>query len=270
VSKSGSQPPGWLRSEARHTYGIDAASYDAGRPGYPERVYELLENRCGIKRGAEVLEIGPGTGQVTRRLVELGAEVRAVEPDPGFARYLATEMDGRPVTVVGTSFEEAALADDAYDMVVAAMSFHWVNQDVGLPKLGRVLRPGGWAALWWTVFGDPDRDDPFRDATIGLLQEHAAVASLHQPQFEVDVEGRTQDLSERAGLADVDAELIPWTIQLDPDAVRALYASMIRIRRLPAEEREPLLDAITAIAADEFAGVVERPFVTSIYTARRP
>jgi hypothetical protein len=65
-------------------------------------------------------------------------------------------------------------------------------------------------------------------------------------------------------------ELIRWTIRLDRDAVRALYASMIGVRRLPPDERRSLLDAIARIAAQDFGCVVERPFVTAIYTARRP
>jgi hypothetical protein len=150
------------------------------------------------------------------------------------------------------------------------MSFHWVDQDVGLVKLGRVLRPSGWAALWWTVFGDPDRPDPFSDATNTLLEQHDAVAPIAQPQFELDVAGRTRDLTNRAGCVDVAGEVIRWTTRLDPDAVRSLYASMIRIRRIPPVERRGLLDGIATIASHEFGGVVERPFVTAIYTGRHP
>lgn len=154
--------PDWLRRKARVAYGDDPASYDVGRPEYPARVYELLGTRCGVGPGTKALEIGPGTGRVTRRLFRLGAIVTAVEPDPRLAENLATVMAGRWVNVVASSFEDAPLADNGFDAAVAAMSFHWVDQDVGLAKLGRVLRPKGWVALWWTVFGDPDRPDPFK------------------------------------------------------------------------------------------------------------
>jgi hypothetical protein len=69
---------------------------------------------------------------------------------------------------------------------------------------------------------------------------------------------------------DAESELIRWNIRLNPDAVRALYGSMIRIRRRPRDERERLLDIIATTAAQEFGGVVNRPFVTAVYTARRP
>jgi SAM-dependent methyltransferase len=232
------QPPEWLRTEARRIYGVDAESYDAGRPEYPERAYELLETRCRVGPGTEALEIGAGTGRVTRGLVDLGATVTAVEPDPRLAEYLATVMEGEPVKVIVSSFEDAQLADDRFDVAVAAMSFHWVDQRVGLAKLGRVVRRGGWAALWWTVFGDPERPDPFHEATRRMLEEHGALAPSHRPPFELDVAERTSDLANRAGLVDVEAELIRWTCRLDTAAIRALYASKIRIRRLRPEERE--------------------------------
>jgi SAM-dependent methyltransferase len=270
VGDDAAQPPEWLRSEARHLYGDDPENYDAGRPEYPKRVYELLETRCGVGRGTDVLEIGPGTGRVTRRLLDLGARVSAVEPDPRLAEYLAAQTEGHGVKVIAASFEHAPLIDHSFDVAVAAMSFHWVDQQIGLSKLGRVIRPHGWAALWWTVFGDPDRPDPFNDATKKLLEEDGNLPPSHQPQFELDAVQRTWDLTNRAGLVDAESELIRWNIRLNPDAVRALYGSMIRIRRRPRDERERLLDIIATTAAQEFGGVVNRPFVTAVYTARRP
>jgi len=166
-------------------------------------------------------------------LVDLGAAVTAVEPDARLAEYLASAMEGHPVKVIVGSFEDTPLGDGVFDVAVAAMSFHWVDQQIGLTKLGRVVHPGGWVALWWTVFGDPDRPDPFHDATKELVEEHDDLVPPDQPQFELDVPGRKRDLANRAGLVDVKGELIRWTIRLDTAAVRALYASMIRIRTRP-------------------------------------
>ncbi|MGH9025786.1 MAG: class I SAM-dependent methyltransferase [Acidimicrobiia bacterium] len=270
VSQPGEQPPTWLRSDARQVFGDDPANYDAGRPHYPERAYELLISRCGLKPGAAALEIGPGTGRVTRRLHDLGATITAVEPDDALASYLQTSMRAQDVTLIVATFEDARLPNDAFDLVVAAMSFHWVDQEIGQAKLGHVLRPGGWAALWWTVLGDPERPDPFQEATQGLLEQHDVVTSLPQPQFELDVAERSRGLATGAGLDDVEAELIPWTILLDTPALRALYGSMIHVRRLPPERRETLLDALGDIARTELGDVIERPLVTAVYTGRKP
>lgn len=258
------------RADARRLYGADAVGYEEGRPNYPERVFELLGERCGLRSGASVLEIGPGTGRVTRRLILSGARVLALEPDHALAEYLRNGGE-RDVEIRQETFEESQVSDACFDLIVAAMSFHWVDQTIGLPKLGRVVRPDGWVAVWWTLFGDPSRPDAFADATRHLIEDRRQVAeSGERVPFELDVDGWRDALTGGAGLVDVEAEIIPWTMRLDLPQLRALYSSMIAVRRRPARERERILDMLVSHAASEFNGLVERPFVTALYTGRRP
>jgi hypothetical protein len=138
-----------------------------------------------------------------------------------------------------------------------------------MPKLGRVIRPGGWAAVWWTIFDDPDRQDAFRDALQARTGD-GDPGRQRNPRFQLDAAARCRDLAERAGLTDVNHNLIRWTAELDNAQLRALYASMIRIRRLPADEQQGILDQICLLADHDFAGRVQRPFMTAMYTGRRP
>jgi hypothetical protein len=73
AGRSEELPPG-LRMAARSIYGGDVAGYAAGRPDYPHQVYETLQRRCGLATGSEVLEVGAGTGLVTRRLIDSSAQ----------------------------------------------------------------------------------------------------------------------------------------------------------------------------------------------------
>jgi SAM-dependent methyltransferase len=257
-----------LRSEARTIFGSDAEGYDAGRPDYPAEVYDILASRCGLRAGASVVEIGAGTGLVTRRLVAAGASVVAVEPDLNMAAHLTGAVTDHVEIIRGT-FEQAALPQDRFDLVVAAASFHWVDQDAGLPKLGRVIRPGGWAAVWWTIFDDRDGQDAFRDALQARTGD-GDPGGQRNAQFELDAAARCRDLAERAGLTDVSGNLIRWTAELDTAQLRALYASMIRIRRLPDGDQRRILDEISLLADRNFGGRVARPFTTAMYTGRRP
>jgi SAM-dependent methyltransferase len=257
-----------LRREARTIFGSDAQGYDSGRPDYPAEVYDILAARCGLRAGASVVEIGAGTGLVTRRLVAAGVRVVAVEPDQSMAAHLAAAA-GSGVEIIRGTFEQAALPQDRFDLAVAATSFHWVDQGAGLPKLGRVIRPGGWAAIWWTIFDDPDRQDAFRDALRARTGE-GDPGGQRNAQFELDAPARCRDLAERAGLTDVSSNLIRWTAVLGTAQLRALYASMIRIRRLPAGDQRRILDQISLLADHDFAGQVRRPFITAMYTGLRP
>jgi SAM-dependent methyltransferase len=258
-----------LRVEARSIFGRDAAGYDVGRPAYPERVYKVLTDRCGLRAGISVLECGPGTGQVTRHLISAGARVVAVEPDPAMGEFLLQSFADKDVQVVTAAFEEAPVDEGSFDLAVAATSFHWVDQEIGLPKLGRALRPGGWAALWWTIFADPDRPDPFHQAACDLLGEDPG-RQMGTSRFQLDREQRRSDLVRLAGLIDVESECLPWMARMNPAAVRALYASMINVKRLAQPEQERVLTTLETVAAADFGGVVERPFMTVLYTARKP
>jgi SAM-dependent methyltransferase len=259
------------RDEGRRLFGLDPIGYHAGRPDYPEAVYETLVERCGLGPTTRVIEIGPGTGLVTQRLLGAGAYVTAIEPDPSMASYLRASAASDGLDVVTSSLEEAEIADGAFDLAVAATSFHWVDQEVGLSKLGRALKPGGWVALWWTLFRDPDQPDEFSQAVEHVLGP-ATRGAFDEPgraPFQLDESHRRRDMTCWAGLHDVTSEIITWTHELTPAQARALYASMATVIRRPPDEQQRILDEVERIATETPGDLVRRKFVTALYTGRQ-
>jgi SAM-dependent methyltransferase len=260
------------RVEGRQLFGLDPGLYDRGRPDYPSFVYDQLRRRCGMAKGSRVLEIGPGTGIVTRHLLAAGTRVVAVEPDPSLAAYLGETTVGQELEILVASFEDAQVDIGTFDLAVAATSFHWVDQEAGLKKLGKVIRPGGWIALWWTLFRDPSQPDPFSTAVEELLGPgtRGAFDEPGRPPFQLDSEHRQRDLIRWAQLEGVTSTLAPWTCALTATEARALYGSMATVLRRPEAEQLELLDAIERLATETFGGEVERRFVTALYLGRRP
>ena len=258
----------------RRLFGGDPGGYDRGRPDYPSRVYEILTARCGLRSGAATLEIGPGSGLATRRLLALGAgPLVAVEPDERLAAYLSEQLraEGHSIDLRVEAFEEAALAAAAFDLAVSATAFHWLNQPVALAKVGRLLRTGGWLANWWNVFGDPIGVDAFHEATnhvMAPLGRPAANPDGRLP-FPLDAGARLADLRAAGVFDEIDHEIIPWLARFDPSQVRALYSTFPNVSGLPEPRRSEVLDALAGITEREFGGRVERTFYTSIYIARR-
>lgn len=84
----------------RGLFADDVSAYNSGRPGYPDRVYNVLLERCGLSPGARVLEIGPGTGQATGRLLELGASVTGIELSAELADRLRFNHQGQDLEVI--------------------------------------------------------------------------------------------------------------------------------------------------------------------------
>ena len=257
------------RSEGRRLFGANPASYDAARPGHAERVYEVLAERCGLGPGTLVLEIGPGTGQATRKLLELGARVTAVEPDAGLAGYLEQALPA--LEIHAATIEDARLPGGAFGLAVAASSFHWVDEAEGLEVIRDALRLDGWFAMWWTLFGVPGRKDAFMKAVDPLLEgldRSPTAGETGRPPFALDVEARSAAL-QAAGFEDVAHEAVRWDARWDTAGIRALYATFSPIAVVPEPRRTEILDGVAAIAERDFGGVVERTLVTSLYTAKR-
>lgn len=154
---------------------------------------------------------------------------------------------------------------------MAATSFHWVEPASGQAKALNLLRPGGWWAMVWNVFGDETRADPFHEATVGLLggETSPSAGAPGGPPFALDA-GRRRIELKAAGFEAVGFEARPWTLILDPPAVRALYGTFSDVAQREPVDRERLLDALAEVAAREFGGRVERNMVTALHTARRP
>jgi SAM-dependent methyltransferase len=130
------------------SFGSVAEAYDRGRPTYPLDAARWLTG----PRALSVLELGAGTGKLTERLVELGHDVHATEPDPAMLDILARRLPD--VRTSQSTAEEIPAGDRTYDVVVSAQAFHWFDHARALPEIARVLRPGGVLSLVWN-----QRDD---------------------------------------------------------------------------------------------------------------
>jgi len=160
------------RRFGRQAFGDDPANYDASRPPYPEWVFDTLRERCGLRPGAAVFEAGAGTGKATRPLLAAGADpLVAIEPDARLAGFLRASTPSLALEVRVEPFEDAELPAAAFDLGVCATAFHWLDEQAALAKVADALKPRGWWAMVWNLFGDPDRADPFHDATDELLND---------------------------------------------------------------------------------------------------
>jgi SAM-dependent methyltransferase len=131
-------------------FGAVAGTYAAARPDYPTELYASLERLAARPlRGADVADVGAGTGISARQMRDRGARVVAVEPSEGMLAELAAASPG--VRVVRGDGNALPLRDRCADFVTYAQAWHWVDPDRAVPEFGRVLRPGGAFAAWWNL-----------------------------------------------------------------------------------------------------------------------
>jgi ubiquinone/menaquinone biosynthesis C-methylase UbiE len=129
--------------------GFDAIAdqYDEVRPDYPDELYDAIESVTLPWADADVLDIGAGTGIATRAILARGARVVALDPGASMLRRLR-ETSPR-VETVNADAEQMPLQSNRFDLAVCATAWHWMDTGQTLGELRRVLRPGGYIALWW-------------------------------------------------------------------------------------------------------------------------
>jgi ubiquinone/menaquinone biosynthesis C-methylase UbiE len=187
-----------------------AATYERGRPEYPRGLLDWLTERGDIRAGASVVDIGAGTGKLTRLLVGHGARVIAVDPLPEMLAELenvvpqAERRLGRATAL--------PIDDESADLAVCGQSFHWFASAEALAEIARVLRPDGSLVLVWNV---RDESDPVQARLSELFERDRGDTPSHRSgvwrevmnattRFRPDGEytATTEQLVDRAGLID--------------------------------------------------------------------
>ncbi len=172
-----------------------AEEYERTRPGYPPALLDPLP----LHHDAAVLDLGAGTGKLTRVLAKRYEDVTAVEPLANMRAVLARVVPG--VTVLPGSAERIPLDDGSVDGVFAASAFHWFDKPVALPEIARVLRPGGLFAIVWNdgndALPDPRPAEFVREAN--ALRAAAVRGWNDEPRWENMLRdaGHFEDVHER-------------------------------------------------------------------------
>jgi SAM-dependent methyltransferase len=120
------------------------------RPGYPGGILDVLRDRCGLDAESVVVDVGSGTGALSRVFLENGNRVFGVEPNTEMrhaGERLLADYEGFS-SVVGTA-ERTTLPDGRADFVTAGQAFHWFDLAPTRAEFLRILRPGGWVVLVW-------------------------------------------------------------------------------------------------------------------------
>jgi len=239
------------------SFNAAADLYERGRPPYPAGALDWL-----LPPGARrVLELGAGTGKLTRLLVERGLDVVAVEPLEGMRAELARVLPGTPL--LAGSAEQIPLPDEAVDAVLAAQAWHWVDPARAVPEVARVLSPGGTLGLVWNE----------RDERVSWVAELGRI--IGETRGQDDGEENTSD-HPRVGppFSPLERHDASWVHRLAVPELLDMVASHSYIILLPPDERQALLDRVRRLANTDPAVAgrpqLSLPYVTHCWRCHRP
>jgi SAM-dependent methyltransferase len=241
------------KSQQAASFDRAAEVYERARPEYPAEAIDWL-----LPADAKtVLDLGAGTGKLTRALAARGLEVFAVDPSPKMLEQLRVVVPGAIISV-GTA-EDIPLPDASVDAVVVGQAWHWVDQDLALPSVARVLRGGGTLGLIWNL----------RNNQVRWVQRLTAV--MHPAEGEIFAE--TGHI-ERGPFGELESASFEWGLDFTRDALLDLVRSRsYYITARPDEQAAILAGVNRLLDTDPDVGGRESwsmPYVTRAFRMRLP
>ena len=230
--------------------------YERARPEYPPEAVAWVAGELGLGPGRTVLDLGAGTGKLTRALVQTGAQVIAVEPGEQMLGHLRRVVPAATALLGGA--EDIPLPDNSVDAATMGQSFHWFRHDEALPELHRVLRPGGGIALLWN----------WRD------QESALQAALNELIERFVPPGRkrgrawVEPLEASPLFSDPEKREFRFSQRLDAETLVDRIGSISFIAASAHEDRAELAERLRTVVAEQ-GGAVDLPYVTHVFVSRK-
>jgi SAM-dependent methyltransferase len=241
--------------ELDHARRFDAAAgaYASGRPGYPPEMAAWIAQRAGLAAGSPVLDLGAGTGELTRILLGAGLDVTAAEPSPPMRAVLESRFPD--LRVIDERAERLSASAGAFELVTAANALHWFDPARAFPEIGRVLKEGSCLAVIWNV---PDLEDP-------LQAELERVRELLPPGSQKTAWGEDGLPMWDEIFETIDEMTWKHVHRLSGPGIADFVGSWSAVANLGREERKPVLARVREITGDREA---ELRFIVSATLVR--
>ena len=118
-------------------------NYVKYRPGYPQGVLTLLQDKCGMTGASAIADVGSGTGILTELLLQNGNRVFAVEPNRDMRAAAELLLGKHPnFTSIDGTAEATTLPDQSVEVITAGQAFHWFDREPTRREFVRILKPG--------------------------------------------------------------------------------------------------------------------------------
>jgi SAM-dependent methyltransferase len=267
-----------------------AGEYDRHRPAYPDALIDQACQLAGIGPGAPVLEIGCGTGQLTRSLLARRLRVTAIEPGDQLIARARDQLQGLgDVQFVNARLEDAPLPPAHHGAVFCASAIHWVDPEVSWRKVADALVDGGILALI-SYFGlEEPRSAPDQQALRAAIAEVAPALAAAWPVYRdldamlAGVAMRRDNVSEIWGwlgsydvgrkyaaplFQDVQFAAVPTLMEHTADQLTALLGTMSFWARLTPQQRDAIA-AENQTLHQRLGRPIRSSTVACLVTARR-
>ncbi|MFG1946779.1 class I SAM-dependent methyltransferase [Nonomuraea sp. NPDC048826] len=244
------------------SFGADPERYDRARPRYPDA---LVDRIVAGSPGPRVLDVGLGTGIAARQFRAAGCRVVGVEVDARMAEF--ARRDGFDIEV--SAFETWDPAGRAFDAVIAAQTWHWIDPVAGAAKAAEVLPPGGRLAVFWNVVQPPpDLADAFAAVHRRVVPELPMLAKPVKDGYSVLLGKASHGIRAAGAFGEPEEWRFEWERRYTRDEWLDSVPTSGGYSRFPQDTKDELLAGLGA-AIDEAGGAFTAGYTTVALTTVR-
>lgn len=274
-----SKHTGWEREYRTH-FDTIVAEYEIIRPEWISDIFDDIAEYAKSKQIKNAIEIGVGTGKATTPILNMGYNVTAIEINHQMAKFSSNRFkDNNNFNVIISSFEEALLEENSYDLIYAASAFHWVDAEIGLPKALRLLIDDGTIALFrYNEIASPTNKlynevrkihNQYYDSYYEIPYSQP-IRKTHDDFYTADeiYKGFRFENLQSYGFRDVSMKFYDVTLSYDADKYIALLDTLSDHRNLPDNIRIPFYEK-TRKAIENSGGSYKVDYVFQLYLGRK-
>jgi len=255
--------------DRKYLFNHISKEYDKFRPSYPSELIDDIINYSGVQKTCNILEIGCGTGQATQGLVDIGYKnITCVELGENLAKFTAEKYrNERSIKVFNAPFEEWDNKNEEFDIAISATAFHFIDPQIGYPKVFHLLKSNGTIAFFWTVHVQVYDD---------LHNEIRELYKKYAPQLDDSIKPTSTEvikgiLSTIDGIGlirDIQVKEYKWKHRYSSKEYVSLLNTHSKHRQLNDKTRQLLFSEIQE-TINNYGGFIEKPQLVALFLGKK-
>lgn len=255
--------------ERKYLFNDVPKEYDKFRPSYPRELFADIIEYSKIHKNSSILEIGCGTGQATQGFVNIGYKnIICIELGKNLADFTAEKYKDEPtIRVHNDSFEEWDSKNEEFDVAISATAFHFINPQIGYPKVFNLLKSNGTMAFFWTVHVQvyDDLHNKIRE----LYTKYAPdLDDSIKPTPNEAIKGIFNTINSVGLFKNIQTKEYKWEHTYSSEEYISLLNTHSKHRQLDEKTRQLLFSDIKEII-DCYGGFINKPQLVALFLAKK-
>jgi ubiquinone/menaquinone biosynthesis C-methylase UbiE len=251
-----------------------ASEYDIWRPTYVPELFADIIKFSGINQTSRALEVGIGTGQATLPFLKLNCHATAIELGDELAAFSRKKFeDYKNFEVVNMAFEDYECPDNSIDIIYSASAFHWIPEEVGYPKVYRLLKSGGTFARFANHPYKDKSNEPLHVAIENVYEKYSKISpnafSLKSTEYNKEKCKERSDISKKYGFVDANYKLYYRIRTFDAESYAALISTYSDHRAMGTETLKLFLCEIKEVI-NSYGGKINVYDTLDLQLAKKP